>query len=282
MKWLEGKVAVITGAGSGLGREYALQFAAQGAKVVVNDPGCNKDGQGSSPAAQEVVDAILESGGEAIAHLKPVGSVQVASELVQTAIDAFGKIDILVNNAGILRDRTLLNMSEEEWDSVIHVHLKGTFTCLQAAALQMKKQGHGGRILNTSSSSGLLGNFGQGNYGAAKAGIYGLTRVAAMEFQKLGITVNAVAPIAATRMLADLPGITEEDRQQLHPRQVARLMTFLASDQAAAITGQTFGIEGNQLFQYRMMTSHGVTQFALHGEWTVESIASAMQPVMFW
>lgn len=280
---LQGKVAVITGSGAGLGREYALLFAREGAKIVVNDPGCNRDGSGTAQVADEVVKEIKALGGEAVANYLPVGPMENATKIVQTAVDSFGKIDILVNNAGILRDRTILNMSEEEWDSVVNVHLKGTFTCLQAAAIVMKEQGKGGRIINTSSSSGLLGNFGQSNYGAAKAGVYGLTRVAAQELMKLGITVNAIAPIAATRMLADLPEFKEApDLEKLSPRYVAPLVAFLASDFSAQITGQTFGIEGNQLFQYRMTTTHGVTRYQGTEPFTIEEIGKAMHQVLFW
>lgn len=280
---LQGKVAVITGSGAGLGREYALLFAREGAKIVVNDPGCNRDGTGTGQVADEVVKEIKALGGEAVANYLPVGPMENASKIVQTAVDSFGKIDILVNNAGILRDRTILNMSEEEWNSVVNVHLKGTFTCLQAAAIVMKEQGKGGRIINTSSSSGLLGNFGQGNYGAAKAGVYGLTRVAAQELMKLGITVNAIAPIAATRMLADLPEFKEApDLEKLGPRYVAPLVAFLASDFSTQITGQTFGIEGNQLFLYRMTTTHGVTRYQGTEPFTIEEIGKAMHQVLFW
>ncbi len=283
MGCLQGKVAVITGAGAGLGREYALLFAREGARVLVNDPGCARDGSGSTPVADSVVAEIKSLGGEATANYLPVGPMANAQQIMQAALEAYGKLDILVNNAGILRDRTLLNMSEEEWDQVIQVHLKGTFSCLQAAARIMQEQGKGGRIINTSSSSGLLGNFGQGNYGAAKAGIYGLTRVASQEFQKLGITVNAIAPIAATRMLADIPefkGASTLD--QLSPRFVAPVVAFLATDNAASITGQVFGIEGNQLFQYRMMTTHGTTRHQDSEPFTIEEIGRVMQQVLFW
>jgi len=280
---LQGKVAVITGSGAGLGREYALLFAKEGAKVVVNDPGCNRDGTGAGQVADDVVKEIQAAGGEAVANYLPVGPMANAAAIVQTSIDSFGKIDILVNNAGILRDRTILNMSEEEWDAVVNVHLKGTFSCLQAAARVMKEQGTGGRIINTSSSSGLLGNFGQSNYGAAKAGIYGLTRVAAQEMMKLGITVNAIAPIAATRMLSDLAEYKgSPELERLSPRYVAPLVTFLASDAAAQITGQTFGIEGNQLFLYRMTTTHGVTRYQGTEPFTIEEIGKAMHQVLFW
>lgn len=280
---LQGKVAVITGSGAGLGREYALLFAKEGAKIVVNDPGCNRDGTGTGQAADDVVKEIQSAGGEAVANYLPVGPMANAKQIVQTAIDSFGKIDILVNNAGILRDRTILNMTEAEWDDVVNVHLKGTFSCLQAAAQVMKEQGKGGRIINTSSSSGLLGNFGQSNYGAAKAGIYGLTRVAAQEFMKLGITVNAIAPIAATRMLADLPEFKgSPDLDKLGPRYVAPLVAFLATDASAQITGQTFGIEGNQLFLYRMTTTHGVTRYQGPEPFTIEEIGKAMHQVLFW
>ena len=202
---LDGKVAIITGAGNGIGREHALLFARLGARVVVNDPGCDRHGDGTSSAAEAVLEEIRAAGGEAIANLEPVGGFEAAAEIVESAVSAWGKLDILVNNAGILRDRTLLKTNEEEWDQVIQVHLKGTFTMLQAAARRMKEQGLGGRIINTSSGSGLLGNFGQSNYGAAKMGIQALTRIGAIELAHYQITVNAIAPMAYTRMTSDLP-----------------------------------------------------------------------------
>ena len=283
MKRLENKVAIITGAGGGIGRAHALLFAQEGAKVVVNDLGCERDGSGQSDSAARVVKEIQAAGGEAVASSEAVGSLASAERIVQTAIGAFGRLDILVNNAGILRDRTLLKMSEDEWDAVLHVHLKGTFACMQAAARVMKEQGQGGRIINTSSSSGLLGQFGQSNYGAAKAGIYALTRIAAQELAKHKITVNAIAPAALTRMLETIPGVKETvTAASLGPQWIAPLAAFLASDAAAGITGQTFGAEGNHLFTYRMMTSHGATKRSGTDPWTIDEIEKSLPQIMHW
>lgn len=284
MPQLKNKVAVITGAGRGLGREYALLFAREGAKVVVNDPGTERDGSGASNVTEKVVAEIASAGGTAIADVNAVGTETSAQAIVQTALDAYGRLDVLVNNAGILRDRTILNMTEDEWDKVIQVHLKGTFTCLQAAGRVMKDQPTGGSIINTSSSSGLLGNFGQANYGAAKAGIYALTRIAALEFAKHNIIVNAVAPAAMTRMLATMPGIDEDTAgDALAPARVAPVVAYLATDEAVAagITGMTIGAEGNELFVYRMLTSHGVTRYE-STPWTIESIAKSMRQIAEW
>lgn len=284
MSALKDKVAVITGAGRGLGRSHALLFAQEGAKVIVNDVGCERDGSGArANVAQEVVKTIRELGGQAEANRDPVGSIDGAQRLVQSAIDAYGRIDILVNNAGILRDRTILKMSEAEWDEVIQVHLKGTFAGLQAAAKAMVAQGNGGRIINTSSSSGLLGNFGQTNYGAAKAGIHALTRIAAMELVKHKITVNAIAPWAMTRMMTDLP-VSEESMStlRLDVAGVSPLVAFLASDSAERITGQTFGIEGSRIFIYRMMTSHGDITFSADETWSIEAIGKKIGQIVNW
>jgi NAD(P)-dependent dehydrogenase (short-subunit alcohol dehydrogenase family) len=281
MGCLEGKVAVITGAGGGIGREHALLFAREGARVVVNDLGCERDGTGRSDAAARVVAEIQALGGEAAGSGEAVGTFEGARRIVQTALDAFGRLDILVNNAGILRDRTLLNMTEDEWDSVIQVHLKGTFACMQAAARVMKEQGQGGRIINTSSSSGLLGNFGQSNYGAAKAGIHALTRIAAWELAKYGMTVNAIAPSALTRMLETIPGVKETVTEATFgPRFIAPLVAYLASDAAAGVTGQTFGIEGCHLFVYKMMTSHGSSKRGAAEPWTIDEIGRAINQVI--
>ncbi len=279
---LDGKVAVITGAGGGIGRQHALLFAAEGARVLVNDPGANRDGSGQGDAADSVVQEIVAAGGEAVANKLAVGTAETAAEIMQAAMDTFGKLDVLLNNAGILRDRTILKMTTDEWDDVIRVHLTGTFTCLQAAARIMKDQGTGGRIINTSSSSGLLGNFGQANYGAAKAGIYGLTRVAALEFARYGITVNAIAPMAMTRMLESLPGIDAETASEaLAPERISPMVAFLATDAAAKINGLTFGVEGNEIFAYRMLASHGVTRYETTC-WTIEDIESSLQEIIHW
>lgn len=283
MKSLEGKIAIITGAGGGIGREYALLFAAEGAKVIVNDIGCASDGHGQSQVADQVVAEIVAGGGEAVANNEPVGSFAAAKRIVEAAMDAFGQLDILVNNAGILRDRTLLKMTEEEWNQVIEVHLTGSFSCMQAAARVMTEREIGGRIINTSSSSGLLGNFGQSNYGAAKAGIHALTRIAALELAKYKITVNAIAPAALTRMFQTIPGAAESvSIDTLGPKFIAPLAAYLASDAAASISGQTFGIEGQHVFIYKMMTSHGATQWNRPQPWTIEEIGRSIGQIIQW
>ena len=283
MGLLDGKVALITGSGNGIGRAHAHLFAQNGAKIVVNDPGGSRDGSGGDDVADVVVKEIQDMGGEAVANKDAVGTFESAEKIIKSAVDGFGRIDILVNNAGILRDRTILKMVPEEWNAVLSVHLTGTFACLQAAAKQMVEQGGGGRIINTSSSSGLLGNFGQSNYGAAKAGIHSLTRIAAWEFAKHRITVNALAPNALTRMTEDLPGIQQGGytEENMGPQYMSPIVCFLASDKAASITGQTFGADGNHLFTYKMMTSHGVTK-RTDGPWDPEDLEAMGQRMIDW
>jgi NAD(P)-dependent dehydrogenase (short-subunit alcohol dehydrogenase family) len=273
MGHLDGKVAAITGAGGGIGRAEALLMAAEGASVVVNDRGGARDGSGSdSSLAEKVVAEIRAAGGAAVASVADVGDPDGAQSIVDQAIESFGKLDIMLNNAGILRDKSLLKMDLEMWDEVIRVHLRGTFLCTRAAALHLRDRGEGGRIINTTSVSGLLGNFGQSNYAAAKAGIYGLTRTAALELKKHRITVNALAPIALTRMTEDLPmmqAMAEADRL-LAPELVAPVALFLASDEARDITGEIVGIEGRRLYLYRM---HQTRAAVPAGEaWSVEEI----------
>jgi NAD(P)-dependent dehydrogenase (short-subunit alcohol dehydrogenase family) len=242
MGLLDGRVAVVTGSGRGIGRDFALCLAREGARVVVNDVGVSLDGQGSDddPAAQ-VCKEIESLGGKAVPSYESVSDFAAAERIIQTAVDAFGQIDILVNNAGIVRDRSLLKMDEADFDAVIAVHLKGSFNCARHAAPIMKEAGYG-RIINITSSAGLRGNFGQTNYGAAKAGLMGLTFIWAIELGKYGITVNAVAPAGATRMTAALFERTgSEPPPEQNPALNAPLVAFLASERASHVNGQILG-----------------------------------------
>jgi NAD(P)-dependent dehydrogenase (short-subunit alcohol dehydrogenase family) len=280
MGLLDGKVAIVTGSGGGIGREHALALAKEGAKIVINDVGGDRSGTGTGQAMADVVaDEIKAAGGEAAANYDSVSTMEGGKAIVQTAIDAFGRLDILVNNAGILRDKTLLKMDEAMWDGVIAVHLKGTFACTQPAAAFMKEQGEGGRIINTSSTSGLLGNFGQANYGAAKAGIAGFTRVCAIEFAKHGITVNALVPVAKTRMTEDLPAFSAMEEGQLDPAHIAPVMVFLASDLGKDITGKFFLIQGPQLSMMGVKVTEGASK---DGMWTPQEIADSMDKISAW
>jgi NAD(P)-dependent dehydrogenase (short-subunit alcohol dehydrogenase family) len=280
MGLLDGKVAVVTGSGGGIGRCHALALAKEGAKVVVNDVGGDRSGAGAGQAmADIVVDEIKALGGEAAANYDSVATIEGGKGIVQTAIDAFGRIDILVNNAGILRDKTLLKMEEAQWDGVIAVHLKGTFACTQAAAQWMKDNGEGGRLINTSSTSGLIGNFGQSNYGAAKAGIAGFTRVCAIEFQKYGITCNALVPVAKTRMTEDLPAFSALGEGQLDPAHISPVMVFLASDLGKDVTGKFFLIRGPHISIMEVKTSDGVEREEL---WTPQEVADNLDKISAW
>ena len=273
MAALDGKVAIITGAGNGIGRATALLFGKEGAKVVVNDLGGARDGSGSDASAAEAVAAeIRAAGGEAVASHDSVASAAGASAIVATALDSFGKLDVLINNAGILRDKTLLKLEPENWDAVLTVHLSGTFYCLQAAARVMKDRGVHGSIVNTTSVSGLLGNFGQSNYSAAKAGIYGLTRTASIELQRYGIRVNAVAPIAKTRLTEDLP-MFEKIEGTLTPEHVAPAHLFLASDLAREVSGVVLAVAGGRFSVYKVVESAGRYKEADGGVWTAQEIA---------
>jgi NAD(P)-dependent dehydrogenase (short-subunit alcohol dehydrogenase family) len=220
--------------------------------------------------ADKVVAEIKAAGGDAVANYDSVATREGADGLVWSALNKFGKLDAVVNNAGILRDKTLLNMGEQDFDLVIDVHLKGTFLVTQAAARVFKTQGKGGRIVNTTSLSGLLGNFGQGNYAAAKGGIYSLTRTASMEFQKMGVTVNAIAPVAITRMTSDLKMMQGFTADQLGPQFIAPVAAFLASDLAADITGAIVGVQGPKIFLYKMVETEGATRDA--GPWSPAEI----------
>jgi NAD(P)-dependent dehydrogenase (short-subunit alcohol dehydrogenase family) len=262
MGLLDGKVAIITGSGGGIGRSYALQFAKAGAKVVVNDLGGNRHGAGkSSEMADKVVAEIKAAGGEAVANYDNVATREGADGMLWTALNKYGRLDILVNNAGVLRDRTFLNMGDDEWDTVFAVHMKGTYFCSQAVARHLKVQNSGGRIINTTSVSGLLGNFGQANYAAAKAGIYGFTRTLAQELVKMKVTCNAIAPIAYTRMTEDLKMMATMNnaKDSLAPDHIAPVAVFLASDLAADVNGVIVGVQGNAVSIYRMLQTSGLT-----------------------
>jgi NAD(P)-dependent dehydrogenase (short-subunit alcohol dehydrogenase family) len=273
---LDGKVAIITGSGGGIGRSYALHFAKEGAKVVVNDLGGNRHGTGkSSDLADKVAAEVKAAGGDAVANYDNVATREGADGLLWTALNKYGRLDILVNNAGVLRDRTFLNMSDEEWDVVYTVHMKGTYYCAQTVARHLKVQNQGGRIINTTSVSGLLGNFGQANYAAAKAGIYGFTRTLAQELGRARITVNAIAPIAFTRMTEDLKMMQAmpNAKEALAPEHIAPVAVFLASDMAAEINGAIVGVQGNTVSIYRMIQTTGLTPKD-GGLWTPSELKS--------
>jgi NAD(P)-dependent dehydrogenase (short-subunit alcohol dehydrogenase family) len=288
MNTMKGRVAVITGAGRGIGREHALLFASEGAKVVVNDLGGNPDGTGAdaSPATQ-VVDEIVAAGGEAVANHDDVTSWDGAKRLIDTAVEAFGDLHVLINNAGILRDRMLVNMSEEEWDAVIHVHLKGHFAPLRHAAAYWRDQTKAGNeakraVVNTSSTSGLFGNVGQTNYGAAKMGIGALTIIAAQELSRYGVRVNAIAPAALTRLTAGLMGGGQSAEPQqdsgsdadsgsspMDPANVSPFVAYLATEHCP-INGRAFFVVGGQVHLFQPWAI--IDKIETEGRWTVEDL----------
>ena len=256
MTQLQNKVAIVTGAGRGIGREIALLLAKEGAKVVVNDLGGGSDGQGNnSKVADEVVQEIKQLGGEAVASYDSVSHYECATKIIETALSSFGRLDIVVNNAGILRDRMLFKMSEEEWDAVLAVHLKGSFNMTRAAAPYFKEQ-QSGRFINFTSTSGLIGNVGQANYAAAKLGIVGLTKSTALDMARYNVTANTVAPFAWSRLIGSIPTETDDQKarveklKQLSPAHIAPLVAFLSSDEAADVSGQIFGVRGKEIMVF--------------------------------
>ncbi|MFT4213907.1 MAG: SDR family NAD(P)-dependent oxidoreductase [Microbacterium sp.] len=275
---LDGKVAIVTGSGRGLGLAYAQELARQGATVVVNDL--------DADAATAAVASIRAAGGRATAVVAPVGPTQTAKQLVDAAVDTYGRLDILVTNAGLLRDTVLWKMSDDDFDTVIGVHLRGTFTCVREAAIRMREQGEGGRIICIGSPTGQRGNFGQTNYAAAKAGIVGMVRTWALELKRANITVNAVIPVAATAMTATVPyfhaAVEADEHGEPMPEffrreigfggaaDVAPLIAHLASDAAAGVTGQAIGVGGDRL----QLWSHPEPVLSVFhdGGWTAEAL----------
>jgi NAD(P)-dependent dehydrogenase (short-subunit alcohol dehydrogenase family) len=280
MPSLEGKVAIVTGAGRGIGREHALALAKAGAQVVVNDLGGSLAGEGTDATpAQSVVDEIVAAGGEAVTNHDDVSDFGAAEHMIRQAIEGYGRLDILVNNAGILRDRMLVNMTEEEWDAVIAVHLKGHFAPTRHAAAYWRERAKGGetlraRVINTSSPSGVFGNVGQANYGAAKAAIAGLTVIAAQELQRYGVTVNCIAPNARTRMteetFGDLPPPEEGSFDPLDPANMAPLVVALSADDAQDITGQCFFVWGGSINVLRSWDAGEL--FSADGRWDADEL----------
>ena len=255
-KLCEGRIAVITGAGRGIGREHALMLAEHGAKIVVNDLGASTDGVGTDAGpAHEVAELIRGMGGEAVVNGNDISDMDGAKQLIDQAIDTFGGLDIVINNAGILRDRMVFSMSEVDWDAIMKVHLKGTFATSHYASSYWREQTKAGkpvdaRIINTASPSGIYGNVGQTNDGAAKAGIAAFTVIAAMELVRYGVTVNCIAPGALTRLTSGLMGAAQEDesiREAMSPRWIALIATWLSSAEAKNVTGRVFDVRGNSL-----------------------------------
>jgi NAD(P)-dependent dehydrogenase (short-subunit alcohol dehydrogenase family) len=278
---LTGKVAIVTGSGRGLGLAYATELARSGAAVVLNDV--------DREVAEAAVQTITDAGGSAVAEVVAVGTSEAAQALVDRAVKEFGRLDVLVNNAGILRDSTLWKMTDEQFDAVITTHLRGTFTCTRAAAIKLREQGAGGRIICVGSPTGQVGNFGQTNYAAAKAGIVGMVRTWAMELARAEITVNAIVPVAATGMTETVPflkpyvdaleagePLPPYARRELafgSPEDAAGLVAFLASDAAAGITGQAIGIGGDRLALWSHPTE-AVVEFADGTGWSADAVAA--------
>ncbi len=281
---LKDKVIVVTGAGGGIGRDFAHAMAAKGAKVVVNDVGASVSGEGKDVGpAQRVVDEIKAQGGVAVANTDSVAEWEAANRIIKTAIDAFGRIDVVVNNAGILRDRFFFNMSIEEWKAVIDVHLNGSFYVARAAAPYFKSQASG-RYINMTSTSGLVGNFGQANYSAAKMGIVGLSKSMALDMAKYNVTSNCISPFAWSRMIGTIPAETPDQQarveklKSMETAKIAPLAVYLASDASQAVTGQIFAVRANEIFL--MSQSRPLRSVHRSEGWTPETIAEHAIPAM--
>ena len=281
---VEGKVVVVTGAGGGIGRDIALAMAAQGAKVVVNDIGASVSGEGNDAGpAQRVVDEIRAAGGEAVANTDSVSEAASGQRIVETALDSFGRIDVVVNNAGILRDRFFHKMSDPEWDAVIKVHLYGAYYVSRAAANHFKEQGSGA-FVHMTSTSGLIGNFGQANYSAAKLGIAALSKSIALDMQKFNVRSNCIAPFAWSRMIGSIPTETEAEKarveriKQMTPAKIAPIAVYLASDRAAEVNGQIFAVRNNEIF----LISQPRPVRSVHRSegWTPETVAEHAMPAL--
>jgi NAD(P)-dependent dehydrogenase (short-subunit alcohol dehydrogenase family) len=278
-------VAVVTGSGRGIGRGIAILLASEGAKVVVNDPGVARDGTGSAAApADEVVAEIKKAGGQAVANYDSVATPEGGENIIKTAVNTWGKIDILVNNAGILRDRMVFNMPFEDWDTVLKTHLYGTFNCTKPASALMRQQ-RSGRIINMTSTSGITGNAGQANYGAAKGGIFGFTNVCARDLGRYGVTVNVIAPGAATRMTVspemeealkrrvergEITPAQAAARRPANPDDVAPMVVFLCTDAAKDINGYCFGAHGGDIDLYPLMRP--MKTIHKEGRWTLDEL----------
>ena len=287
------KVAVVTGSGRGIGRGIAIEMAAEGAKVIVVDPGVNVDGSGQdNSVATQVCEEIRAAGGVAVPCMESVTSMEGGEKIIQTAVDNFGRLDIVVTCAGILRDRMIFNMTEQEWDDVIAVHLKGTFTVVKHACILFRQQ-RSGRIITFSSESGLVGNSGQANYGAAKSGIAGFTKVVAKDMGRYGVTANAIAPRANTRMIGDIPDSAAEIRArsgvaaipgedtltELDPTHIAPFICYLASDYASNVNGQTFLVYGDTV----SLMSQPRPERSIYepsGHWDLETLAPLARDVL--
>ena len=289
MGMLDGKVAIVTGAGRGVGKGEALLLAKEGAKVVVNDFGGKWDGSGESKSpADEVVEEIKAAGGEALPNYESVTDFNGAKRIIDTAINGFGQLNILVNNAGILRDKMIFNMTEEEFDAVINVHLKGTFNCMRHACAYFREQHKAGnvlngRIINTASDSGLFANRGQTNYAAAKSGIATMTMVVSKEMMKYKVTANAICPLARTRLTVDatpqsaglMGRIPKEGFDKLNPENIAPMVVYLASDEAKGVTGEVFRVGGGAVQVYRSWDT--VNKISKDGRWTPQELAERVK-----